>query len=238
VVDPVKRGDVPEAEHHPDFRYPRRTVHSSAGRLHSDELIAQGGRVSSQGVGIDARDRSSSTMAAASKPLSNKSSEKYSKLRPHKGLRLMFIPGRGQHRRRASEPPGPGLDRPPGPAQDPRTRQAQPPAGSRSPGGFDQDPGGRGSRRLGSAARVVRPPDGATGGRRPGRMRWTSSPRRSSERFTQQRLVAQALKQRYSEQPAARTYGVRHLSAPSGTDDLRRECRAAAVTRRRSPSQR
>src|SRR5215218_1284288 len=31
-------------------------------------------------------------MAAASKPLSNGSSEKYSKLRPHKGLRLMFIP--------------------------------------------------------------------------------------------------------------------------------------------------
>ena len=32
-------------------------------------------------------------MAAASKPLSNGSSEKYSKLRPHKGLRLMFIAG-------------------------------------------------------------------------------------------------------------------------------------------------
>jgi len=32
------------------------------------------------------------------------------------------------------------------------------------------------------------------------------------------------LKQRYSEQLAARTYGVRHRPAPSGTDDLKREC--------------
>ena len=55
-------------------------------------------------------------------------------------------------------------------------------------------------------------------------MRSTSSPRRSSERFAQQRLAAQALKQRYSEPLAARTFGVRRLPAPSGTDDLKREC--------------
>jgi hypothetical protein len=39
-------------------------------------------------------------------------------------------------------------------------------------------------------------------------MRSTSSLRRSSERFAQQRLAAQALKQRYSEQLAARTYSL------------------------------
>ena len=52
----------------------------------------------------------------------------------------------------------------------------------------------------------------------------TSSPRRSSKGFAQQRLAAQALKQRYSEPLAAQTYGVRRLLAPSGRNDLKREC--------------
>jgi hypothetical protein len=43
----------------PDFRYPRRAVHSSADRSHSDELIANEAVLSSHGVGIDARNRSS-----------------------------------------------------------------------------------------------------------------------------------------------------------------------------------
>ena len=79
----------------------------------------------------------------------------------------MFIPGPSTTSTPCGEPPAQGLTDLPD-QENPRTRRAQQPAGSRSPGGFDQDPGER-FLVVWNAVRVVRPRAGATEGPAPGK---------------------------------------------------------------------